>query len=276
MNYDYPDLGGSVHAIFDTQLPGAAIDSPSQTQDSIMSLTTAANRRAEKAPAQNPNPPSFSAFNEVPYSSCDRTQEPLFPATIGSISQNSDAPEPATAHQTMMVAICKTTGLMEIFNHKIDNLYNNSIKTNARVNLLSHAMEEVIETRNKNLIAFEKLQRTLDDGNTPTRPATMPHLPVPLPPKPVPEVVITRPRPTEPARQPTKPLTPPDHSLNANPSGAGPSRPLYAAVAEGEFQPVIRKNRNHRNRTPHPSPATSPDTQPDRDRQIVVVSISKK
>ena len=299
MNYEYPDLGGSVHAIFDTQLPGADIDSPSQSQETIMSPTTAANRRAEKAPAQNPNPPSFGLFNTVSYSSRDRTQEPFFPATIGSINRDSAAPQPATAHQTMMVAICKTTGLMEIFNHKIDDLYNNSIKTNARVNLLSHAMEEVIETLNKNLVAFEKLQRTLDSKGAPTRQPAATRPAIPLPTKPIPEVVIVRPRPAQPAPRTTepsidvtskrsapprkakegpknyvdKPLTPPHHSStpNTNPAGEGPSRISYAAAAEGEFQPVIRKNRNHRNRTSTTTPANSPDSQPDRDRQIIVV-----
>ena len=259
---------------------------------------SAAVRRAEKAPARDPNPPSFGPFNTAPYSSRDRTQEPFFPATIGSIGHNSPAPEPATAYQTMIVAICKTTGLMEMFNHKIDDLYNSSIKTNACVNLLSHAMEEVIETLNKNLIAFEKLQKTLD-SRTASNPIALPRLQAPLPPKPVPEVVIVRPcpainpphqketTPTEtpaaPPSHPTrtapprkakegpknyidKPLTPP-----TNPAGEGPSRMSYAAAAEGEFQPVVRKNRNHRNRTSRSTPASTPDSQPDRDRQIVVV-----
>ena len=267
-----------------------------------MSPQTAADRHAKKAPAYDPLPPSFGPFNAAPYSSRDRTQEPFFPATIGSLGRNSPAPKPATAHQTMMVAICKTTGLMEMFNHKIDDLYNNSIKTNARVNLLSHAMEEVIETLNKNLVAFENLQKSINTRmEAPSHPATRPVMP--LPPKPILEVVITRPRPTQtepvqtapaPPNPPTnpapqaqpkrsapprkakegpknyvdKPLTPPLHTSTA---GEGPSRLSYATVAEGEFQPVIRKNRNHRNRTPQSTPANSPDTQPDRDRQIVVV-----
>ena len=312
MNYEYPDLGGSVHAIFETQLPGAAIDSPSQTQTSVMSPNAAANRRAEKAPAKEPEAPSFGLFGNTTPSSRDRTQLPFFPATIGS-ARNSPAPEPATAEQTMMVAICKTTGLMEIFNHKIDDLTNQSYKTNARVNLLSHAMEEVIETLNKNLVAFERLQKTIDTQNRPpTRPA------IPLPQKPVPEVVIVRNRattqgnppaaPTAPAATITPPNAPPapptvattrpiphrkaregpkiyldkpltpdpiptdNRSANTNPPVAVPSKPSYAQAATGEFQPVIRKNRNHRNRpTSSRTPANSPDSQPDRDRQFIVV-----
>ena len=303
MNYDYPDLGGSVHAIFDTQLPGAATDSPSQSQHSVMNTHEAAARRAEKAPAKDPPPPSFGLFETAPDSSRDRTQLPFFPATIGSIHRNSPAPEPTTAHQTMMVAICKTTGLMEIFNHKINDLTASNQKINARVNLLSHAIEEVIETLNKNLVAFDRLQKSLDNRNAPK-----PQRPViPIPNKPVPEVVIiqpARPPPTRapppPAAAPTptpantsatpattrtaphraaregpknyvdKPLTP-DPVLQP-PTNPGPSRPTYAQIAEGEFQPVVNKNRNHRNRKPRtPSLPSSPDPQPDRDRQIVVI-----
>ena len=316
MNYEYPDLDGSVHAIFETQLPGAAIDSPSQTQTSVMSQNAAANRRAEKAPAKEPEPPAFGLFEKSTPSSRDRTQLPFFPATIGS-ARNSPAPEPATAEQTMMVAICKTTGLMEIFNHKIDDLTNQSYKTNARVNLLSHAMEEIIETLNKNLVAFDKLQKTISNQNSTHRPPTKPA--IPLPQKPIPEVVIVRNRTTtqvtSPPNPPTahvapittttphapptthtpaatrpiphrkaregpkiyldKPLTPDANPSTPDaiiPSNAGPSKPSYAQAATGEFQPVIRKNRNHRNRpTPTRTPANSPDSQPDRDRQFIVV-----
>lgn len=183
MNYDYPNLGGSVHAIFDTQLPGAAIDSPSQSQVSVMNSQEAATRRADKAPARDPHPPSFGHFETTPDSSQDRTQLPFFPATIGSIRNTSSAPEPATANQTMMVAICKTTGLMELFTHKINDLNASNLKIGARVNLLSHAMEEVIETLNKNLVAFNLLQKSLDNR-------TAPRSAIPLPPKPVPVVVI--------------------------------------------------------------------------------------
>ena len=184
MNFDYPDLGGSIHVTFDTQLPGAAIDSPSQSQESVWSSQSTAHRPAKKAPAQEPNPPSFGLFNKLPYSSGDRTQEPFFPAMISSIGHKSPASEPTSVHQIMMVAICKTTSLIEMFNHKIDDLNNNSIKTNPRVNLLSHAMEEVILTLNKNLHAFEKLQKTLE-GQKPT---SVPCPTMPLPSKPVPEI----------------------------------------------------------------------------------------
>lgn len=291
MNFDYPDLGGSVHAVFDTQLPGAAVDSPSQSQtDSVMNTQAAIQRRAEKAPARDPIPPSFGLFGLHPSSSQDRTQLPFFPATTGSLRPDSPAPEPATANQTMMVAICKTTGLLELFGRKLDSLSENNSKTNDKINLLSHAMGEVIETLNQNLVAFDKLQRSLTSAPLPAS-----RTPLPLPPKPRPEVVIINPVPVTSTRTPLAPalpLNPPppqprrapprqakegpknylDKPLTPEPqppTAPGPSRPSYAQAAEGEFQPVIRKNRNHRNRTPPKSP--SPDNQPDRDRQIVVV-----
>ena len=206
MIYKYPDLGGSVHAIFETQLPGAAIDSPSQSQISVMSPETAALRRAEKAPAKEPLPPPFGLFEEATSSSSqDRTQLPFFPATIGS-ARVSPAPLPATVEQTMMVAICKTTGLMEVFNHKLDDLTSQNTKTNARINLLSHAMEEVIESLNKNLVAFEKLQKTLSKpGLSP--PQAKPAMPLPR--KPVPKVVILRKPNTTPADADNTPPAPP-------------------------------------------------------------------
>ena len=229
MNYDYPDLGRSVHAIFDTQLPGAAIDSPSQSQTSVMNTQDAAARRAEKAPAKDPSPPSFGLFETAPDSSRDRTQLPFFPATIGSIRHNSPAPEPATAHQTMMVAICKTTGLMEIFNHKINDLTASNQKINARVNLLSHAIEEVIETLNKNLVAFDRLQKSLDNRNAPKpqRPA------IPIPNKPVPEVVIIQPARPPPAQAPAPPATAPTTSPanTGNTTAATRTAPHRAAPA---------------------------------------------
>ena len=84
MNFDYPDLDSSVHAVFDTQLPGAAID-PTNTQysqeapvDTRFGDQPPASHCAENAPTSDC--PSFVLFGV----SEDPTQELIFPPTIGS------------------------------------------------------------------------------------------------------------------------------------------------------------------------------------------------
>ena len=89
MIFDYPDLAGSVRAVFDTQLPGAAID---QMQDSQVEPEVTGSgglpptsRGAEKAPARDP--PSFGLFG----TSQDRTQD-LFFSSDHRLSQQLEAP----------------------------------------------------------------------------------------------------------------------------------------------------------------------------------------
>ena len=94
MNFDYPDLGGSVHTVFDTQLPGAASDPTQSSQDSQEEHTGSGglpptSRRAEKAPARDP--PSFGLFG----ASQDRTQNLFFSPTAGSFNPDR-LPEPSS------------------------------------------------------------------------------------------------------------------------------------------------------------------------------------
>ena len=94
-NFDYPDLGGSIHAVFDTQLPSATIDPTQSSQVSQEEpritgpggLPPTSRRRAEKAPA--PDPPSFGLFG----ASQDRTQDLSFLPAISS-QNRSVLPEP--------------------------------------------------------------------------------------------------------------------------------------------------------------------------------------
>ena len=95
MNFDYPNLGGSIHVVWDTQLPGATIDPTQSLQVSHeepritgpRGLPPTSRRRAEKAPARDP--PSFGLFG----ASQDGTQDLFFLPTIGSQNQ-SVLPEP--------------------------------------------------------------------------------------------------------------------------------------------------------------------------------------
>ena len=117
MNFDYPDLGGSVHAVFDTQLPEAAIDPTQSSQDSQEGPRNSGSgglpptsRRAEKAPAQNP--PSFGLFG----ASQDRTQDLFFPPTVGSINPNK-LPEPASPMPYLVQTCAKLPGYFENIDH---------------------------------------------------------------------------------------------------------------------------------------------------------------
>ena len=122
MNFDYPDLAGSVHAVFDTQLPGAAIDPTQSSQDSQEEPDTSGtgglpptSRRAEKAPARDP--PSFGLFG----ASQDRTQDMFFPPTIGS-RDRSVLPEPTSLLPFLVQVNASLPGRFESISHRFQDM----------------------------------------------------------------------------------------------------------------------------------------------------------
>ena len=61
----------------------------------------------------------------------------------------------------MMVAVCKTAGIIEVLADKMDDLTADAAKTDARLNLLSYSHKSIVETLNLNLGAFDKIQKDL-------------------------------------------------------------------------------------------------------------------
>ena len=139
MNFDYPDLGGSVHAVFDTQLPGAAIDPTQSSQDSQEEHTDSGglpptSRRAEKAPARDP--PSFGLFG----ASQDRTQNLFFLPTAGSFNPDR-LPEPTSPLTYLVQAFAKMPGNFENIGHRFQNIESAITKCNTRIDAVYHLLQ---------------------------------------------------------------------------------------------------------------------------------------
>ena len=201
MNFDYPNLASSVHAVFDTQLPGAAID-PTQDSQEEPAVTGSGglpptSRRAEKAPARDP--PSFGLFG----ASQDHTQDLFFPPTIGS-RDRSKLPEPTSPLPFLVQLNASLPGRFESINHRFHDIDGALLKCNSRVEAVYHLHETLheaqIEATNlctRSLInmqkEFAKLLAALNSEShapRPIRPAT------PLPSRlPAPPPAVARPVP---------------------------------------------------------------------------------
>ena len=216
MNYEYPDLAGSVHAVFDTQLPGAAIDPTQSSQNShdepgdsgsggLPPSPPRPSRRAEKAPARDP--PSFGLFG----ASQDRTQDLFFPPTIGS--QNRFVlPEPTSPLPYLVQVTATLPGRFENISRRFQDVEAALHKCNARVDSTYHLHETLheaqMEASNKCyrimehiLSEFNNLVSALNQGRRPTRP------PTPLPNRPAPPTAHPTARTTEPIHAPPPAVT---------------------------------------------------------------------
>ena len=182
MNFEYPDLGGSVHAVFDTQLPGAAIDPTQSSQDSQEEPGRTGSgglpptsRRTEKAPAQNP--PSFGLFG----TSQDRTQDLFFPPTVGSLNPNR-LPEPTSPLPYLVQACAKLLGHFGNIEHRFQDIESALAKCNSRVDSAYHLLqtyhEEQMTVSNDCLRALKDILTEVRRPAPTARPAT------PLPPRP--------------------------------------------------------------------------------------------
>ena len=141
MNFDYPDLGGSVHAVFDTQLPGAAIDPTQSTQGSQEEPRKSGSgglpptsRRNKKAPARDP--PSFGLFG----ASQDRTQDVFFPPTVGSYNPEK-LPEPTSPLPFLVQTCTKLPGYLENFGQRLQDEDLAIAKCNSRIDVVYHLQQ---------------------------------------------------------------------------------------------------------------------------------------
>ena len=258
MNFEYPDLAGSVHAVFDTQLPGAAIDPTQSSQNSHgepeasgsggLPPTLRPSRRAEKAPARDP--PSFGLFG----ASQDRTQDLFFPPTIGS-QNRSVLPEPTSPLPYLIQVATTLPGRFENISHRFQDVEAALHKCNARVDSTYHLHETLheaqMEASNKCyrimehiLSEFNNLVSALNQGRRPTHPVT------PLPARPAIPLSPPGARPTEPGQAPPSAVAP-----------TPPTAPAPLAIPEVVITPPPPRFRPRHRRHPCSPDTRSPSTQ---------------
>ena len=274
MNFEYPDLHGSVHAVFDTQLPGGAVDSPTQASQeepdgSGSGGLPPTSRRAEKAPCRDP--PSFGLFG----ASQDRTQDLFFPPTIGS-RDRTRLPEPTSPLPYLVQLNAMIPGKFENVYHRFHDVDSALAKANSRLDCLYHQQEMLQETLlnavNASLRStehmraeFNNLTKAFNHREPPARATISPALPLPrkptVPPNPtrpsaprtatdtliVPEVVITTPAGS--SHPPTLGTTP--SATPAPPTSSSTRTRLPRKSAEGP--------KNYVEKPLTPSPHSSPD-----------------
>ena len=269
MNFEYPDLAGSVHAVFDTQLPGAAID-PTQDSQEEQEVTGSGglpptSRRAEKAPARDP--PSFGLFG----ASQDRTQDLFFPPTVGS-RDRSKLPEPTSPLPYLVQLNASLPGRFESISHRFHDIDAALLKCNARIEsvyrlheTLHEAQMEATNLCTRSLIGMQKeFTKLLDALNKesrsprPIRPAT------PLPSRlPAPPPVVARPSPPAPAALATSTPGVPLVVITAPTQTAPAPAPAPALTTPSTRARLPRKSaegpKNYVDKPLTPSPHSSPD-----------------